>query len=179
MNREVHRHGNEHIDRDTASRLGVTPQAIDDTLYDAFGQRQISTIFTQLNLYRVVLEVKPGMGKDPNADAKPAPPPPPKPEVPDGPVRVGGDVKAPTVVDRVEPKYTDTARTARVAGVVIVEAIIDKTGRVDQVKVLKGLPMGLSEEAERAVREWRFKPGTMNGQPVAVIFNLTVNFQLN
>src|SRR5262249_31323782 len=47
------------IDRDTASRLGVSPQLIDDTLYDAFGQRQISTIFTQLNLYRVILEVKP------------------------------------------------------------------------------------------------------------------------
>ena len=51
------------IDRDTASRLGVTPQAIDDTLYDAFGQRQISIIFTQLNLYRVILEIKPGMAK--------------------------------------------------------------------------------------------------------------------
>ena len=47
------------IDRDTAARLGVSPQAIDDTLYDAFGQRQVSTIFTQLNLYRVILEVKP------------------------------------------------------------------------------------------------------------------------
>jgi len=46
------------VDRDTASRLGVTSQAIDDTLYDAFGQRQVSTIFTQLNLYRVILEVK-------------------------------------------------------------------------------------------------------------------------
>ena len=45
------------IDRDTASRLGITPQAIDDTLYDAFGQRQVSTIFTQLNQYHVVLEV--------------------------------------------------------------------------------------------------------------------------
>ena len=47
------------IDRDTAGRLGIAPQAIDDTLYDAFGQRQVSTIFTQLNLYRVILEVKP------------------------------------------------------------------------------------------------------------------------
>jgi multidrug efflux pump len=55
------------IDRDTASRLGVSPQAIDDTLYDAFGQRQVSTIFTQLNLYRVVLEVKPQFQKDPDA----------------------------------------------------------------------------------------------------------------
>src|SRR5918912_976156 len=47
------------IDRDTASRFGIRPQVIDDTLYDAFGQRQISTIFTQSNQYRVVLEVKP------------------------------------------------------------------------------------------------------------------------
>ncbi|MGH8070170.1 MAG: efflux RND transporter permease subunit, partial [Candidatus Entotheonellia bacterium] len=47
------------IDRSTASRLGVSPQTIDDTLYDAFGQRQVSTLFTQLNQYRVVLEVKP------------------------------------------------------------------------------------------------------------------------
>ena len=49
------------IDRDTASRLGITPQMIDDTLYDAFGQRQVSTIFTQLNQYHVVLEVDAGV----------------------------------------------------------------------------------------------------------------------
>jgi len=55
------------IDRDSASRLGVTPQAIDDTLYDAFGQRQVSTIFTQLNLYRVILEVRPEDQKSPDA----------------------------------------------------------------------------------------------------------------
>src|SRR5262249_9068293 len=47
------------IDRDTASRFGIRTQTIDDTLYDAFGQRQVSTIFTQSNQYRVVLEVKP------------------------------------------------------------------------------------------------------------------------
>src|SRR5262249_15868885 len=55
------------IDRDTASRLGITPQMIDDTLYDAFGQRQISTIFTQLNQYHVVLEVKPEFQQNPDA----------------------------------------------------------------------------------------------------------------
>ncbi len=52
------------IDRDTASRFGIRPQTIDDTLYDAFGQRQISTIFTQSNQYRVVLEVKPQFQDD-------------------------------------------------------------------------------------------------------------------
>ncbi len=55
------------IDRSTASRLGITPQMIDDTLYDAFGQRIVSTIFTQLNQYRVVLEVKPDFQKGPEA----------------------------------------------------------------------------------------------------------------
>jgi multidrug efflux pump len=55
------------IDRDTASRLGILPQAIDDVLYDAFGQRQVSTIFTQLNLYRVILEVKPEFQQNPDA----------------------------------------------------------------------------------------------------------------
>ena len=47
------------VDRDTAARLGITPQVIDDTIYDAFGQRQVATMYTQLNQYRVVLEVKP------------------------------------------------------------------------------------------------------------------------
>ena len=53
------------IDRDTASRLGITPQMIDDTLYDAFGQRQVSTMFTQLNQYHVVLETTPEFGRTP------------------------------------------------------------------------------------------------------------------
>jgi multidrug efflux pump len=53
------------FDRTTASRLGITPQMLDDTLYDAFGQRQISTMFTQLNQYRVVLETKPGFHQGP------------------------------------------------------------------------------------------------------------------
>ena len=53
------------FDRDTASRLGITPQMIDDALYDAFGQRQVSTIFTQLNQYHVVLEVKPEFRQKP------------------------------------------------------------------------------------------------------------------
>jgi hydrophobe/amphiphile efflux-1 (HAE1) family protein len=53
------------IDRSTASRLGITPQMIDDTLYDAFGQRQVSTIYTQLNQYHVVMELEPGYWQRP------------------------------------------------------------------------------------------------------------------
>jgi len=53
------------IDRPTAARFGITPQQIDDTLYDAFGQRQVSTIFTELNQYRVILGVKPDFQRHP------------------------------------------------------------------------------------------------------------------
>jgi multidrug efflux pump len=55
------------IDRDTAARLGILPQAVDDTLYDAFGQRQVSTIFTQLNQYHVVLEADPSFQQSPDS----------------------------------------------------------------------------------------------------------------
>ena len=106
-------------------------------------------------------------------------PAPPEPAKPEGPLRVGGDVKAPIVQQRVDPIYSDMARKTRVTGIVIVEAIINKNGEVEQVKVIKGLPMGLSESAVEAVRKWKFKPGTLNGEPVDVIFNLTVNFKLD
>ena len=57
------------IDRDTASRFGITAQTVDDALYSAFGQRQVSTIFTQLNQYHVILEVGPGYRRGPDAVA--------------------------------------------------------------------------------------------------------------
>ena len=58
-------------DRETASRLGITPTAIDQTLYDAYGQRQVSTMFTQLNQYHVVLELLPGFQRNPAGIARP------------------------------------------------------------------------------------------------------------
>ncbi len=102
----------------------------------------------------------------------------PPPDEPTGPIRVGGDVKPPEKTFFPSPQYTEIARKARIQGVVIVEAIIDKEGKVTNVKVLKGLPMGLDQAAVDAVSRWTFKPATLNGKPVAVIYNLTVNFQL-
>src|SRR6202011_4593806 len=58
------------IDRDTAARLGVTPQAVDETLYDAFGQRQVATLFTQLDQFHIVLEVDPRFQLDTDALAR-------------------------------------------------------------------------------------------------------------
>ncbi len=95
----------------------------------------------------------------------------------DPPLRVGGDVKAPVVINRVEPIYTTEARKSRISGIVILEAIIDHTGVVKDVQILKPLPFGLDQAAIDAVKQWTFRPGTLNGQPVDVIFNLTINFR--
>ena len=97
---------------------------------------------------------------------------------PEGPIRVGGDVQPPGKVVAPPPQYTEIARKARIQGVVIVEAIIYKQGNVTNVKILKGLPMGLDKSAVETALQWRFKPALENGEPVAVFFNLLVNFSL-
>lgn len=103
--------------------------------------------------------------------------PPPSPE-PEGPIQVGGDVRAPVKLHYPQPAYTEIARKARLQGVVIVQAIIDKQGNVTNVKLLKGLGMGLDQAAIDAIKKWRFEPATLHGKPVSVYYNLTVNFRL-
>lgn len=95
-----------------------------------------------------------------------------------GALRVGGDVRAPVVIKRVEPMYTEEARQHRISGIVIVEVLIDETGAVRDAVVAKDLPDGLGQAAIDAVKQWEFQPATRNGAPVPVIFNLTVNFKL-
>jgi TonB family protein len=94
-------------------------------------------------------------------------------------VRTGDDVIPPEMIRARSPRYTDIARRNRVQGVVIIEAIINKEGKVLKVKILKGLPMGLNEAAADAGQKWRFAPATLNGKPVDVFYNLTVNFRLD
>lgn len=94
-------------------------------------------------------------------------------------LRVGGDVKAPVLISRVEPVYSEVARKAGISGIVICEVVIDRTGVPGAIRVLKPLPFGLDQAAVDAVKHWRFEPGTLNGKPVDVIFNVTVNFKLD
>jgi protein TonB len=91
---------------------------------------------------------------------------------------MGGDIAPPVKVFSPQPGYTEEARQARVQGIVILQAIIDAEGNVTDVRVLKGLPEGLAESAVETVRNWRFKPATLEGKPVPVYFNFTINFSL-
>jgi len=100
-------------------------------------------------------------------------PPPPLVQ----PVRVGGNIKAPTKTKDVQPVYPAIAQSARVQGVVSLEAIIGPDGRVIGVKVLRSIPL-LDQAAMDAVRRWEFTPTFLNGVPVPVIMTLTVNFTL-
>jgi protein TonB len=106
-----------------------------------------------------------------------APPPPPEPEVPEE-VWVGVDVSAPEVLHRVEPAYTAAAQRAGIEGIVILELVIDKAGTVVETKALKGLPLGLTENAMAAVAQWRFAPSTVRGIPVSVRYVLTINYEI-
>jgi TonB family protein len=95
-----------------------------------------------------------------------------------GAVRVGGTIKEPRKLRNVNPSYPDIAKQARVQGVVILECTIGSDGRVQEVKVLRGIPL-LDEAAVDAVRQWVYTPTLLNGVPVPVIMTVTVHFKLS
>ena len=109
----------------------------------------------------------------PAASRSPRRPPPP----PAAPVRVGGNIKAPQKVKHVNPIYPPIAQSARVQGVVIIEATIGPDGAVKDAKVLRSIPL-LDAAALDAVKQWQFTPTLLNGVPVPVIMTVTVQFTL-
>jgi TonB family protein len=84
----------------------------------------------------------------------------------------------PTLLERVQPQYPEEARAARLQGVVVLEAVVTAAGEVGEVKALRKMPKGLTEAAIEAVKQWRFEPALLDGEPVAVTYVLTVNFAL-
>ncbi len=111
-----------------------------------------------------------------NGTPAPPPPPPPKPRVKD-PVRRGGDVQESKLIRKVEPTYPWLAIQARVTGVVVLDVRVDEEGNVESIRVLKGHPL-LNEAVVNAVRQWKYSPTILNGEPVPVIATVTVNFIL-
>jgi TonB family protein len=94
--------------------------------------------------------------------------------------RAGDGVAEPVIVQPKNPKYTKEALRARVEGSVIVECIVNTNGRVSDAKVVKSLDAvyGLDDEAVKTVKEWRFKPGMLEGRPVRVAVTIGVEFSL-
>jgi periplasmic protein TonB len=95
-----------------------------------------------------------------------------------GPLRVGGGVLPPTIIFKVEPTYSEEARKARYQGTVLLSAIVRRDGGIQILKVLRGLGLGLDENAISALQQWKFHPGTVAGQPVDVALNIEINFSL-
>ena len=106
--------------------------------------------------------------------AVPSSPDPVQPAMPVR-LRVGGQIRQPTKILTVPPEYPAAAKAARVAGVVIVEAVIGTDGSVSETAVLRSIPL-LDQAAVDAVRQWRYMPTLLNGQPVELIMTVTVNF---
>jgi periplasmic protein TonB len=106
----------------------------------------------------------------------PPPPPPPKPKTPQR-IRVGGQVEQAKLIYKPTPEYPPLAKMARIQGTVKLEAIISKDGTIQDLKVLSGHPL-LVKAALDAVKQWRYQPTLLNGDPVEVITEIDVNFTL-
>jgi protein TonB len=106
----------------------------------------------------------------------PPPPPPPKPVTPSR-IKLGGQVQAAKVIAQPQPVYPALARQARIQGNVVLHAIIGKDGRVGELEVVSGHPL-LVQAALDAVKNWRYQPTQLNGDPVEVDTTITVSFVL-
>ena len=108
---------------------------------------------------------------------EPLPPPPAAKPEPAKTVVVGGNIKPPMKTRDVRPSYPPIAQSARVQGVVIIEATISEEGRVMDARILRSIPL-LDDSALNAVRQWEFTPTLLNNKAVKVVMTVTVQFSL-
>jgi periplasmic protein TonB len=115
------------------------------------------------------------------ASAAPPPPPPPvKAEKPAAPKRinVGGNVQQARLINQPRPQYPPLAKQARIQGTVRFTAIIGRDGNILNLTVVSGHPL-LVQSATDAVKQWRYQPTLLNGEPVEVVTQIDVNFTLS
>jgi TonB family protein len=91
---------------------------------------------------------------------------------------VGGGVTQPAVLYKVDPEYSEEARKAKYSGTVVLYIEVDTNGMARNVRVVKGIGLGLDEKAIEAVTKWKFRPGMKDGRPVIVRAQIEVNFRL-
>jgi protein TonB len=96
----------------------------------------------------------------------------------EGPIQLTAEMSRPRPLQPIAPKYTEIARRAGLQGSVIVQAVIDEHGRATDVRILRGLPMGLDRSAVEAIERCPFEPARIGSRAVKVYFNLTVNFTI-
>jgi TonB family protein len=111
------------------------------------------------------------------ASAKVTAPVPASPDA-SGVYRVGGGVTPPALTYKSEPNYSQEARIMKFQGVVLLRVVVGVDGVAGDISVVRSLGLGLDEKAVEAVRQWRFRPGTKDGQPVRVAAQIEVNFRL-
>lgn len=95
-----------------------------------------------------------------------------------GAYKPGNGVSPPKLLKLVQPQYTADAMRAKVQGVVVLECVVMPDGTISETRVKRSLPFGLDEEAIKAARQWRFSPGTRQGEPVPVIVSIELSFSL-
>ena len=95
-----------------------------------------------------------------------------------GVYRVGGGVSAPDLIYGPDPEFSEEARKAKYQGTVVVKCVVGPDGRVRDARVQRALGMGLDEKALEAIHKYRFNPAKKDGQPVAVMVSIEINFHL-
>jgi len=110
----------------------------------------------------------------PSPESVPVPPLPP-PVVKSDPVRISGGVQAAKLIYQVKPAYPPLARQARIQGVVILEALIGKDGSISTLRVISGHTL-LTQAALDAVKQWKYQPTLLSGEPTEVVTTVTVTF---
>jgi protein TonB len=96
-----------------------------------------------------------------------------------GPMQIEDGVEPPVMLNRASAEYTEQARKNNTEGTVDLRVLVDKSGAVKFLRIVKGLPDGLNQSAEKAVKQLRFKPATKNGEPVEYEVTLAVEFYNN
>jgi protein TonB len=149
----------------TSAPPTIAPESLDPPQYAIAGPPDLSA------------GLPPGIGDTIGTSIPPTVLMPPPPQKPAGPVRIADLPVAPHKTVDVRPIYPEFARQAKIEGTVVLEAVLDPTGRVTQLRVIRSIPM-LDQAALDAVRQWRYTPSSYGGHPVSVLMTITIRFSL-
>jgi protein TonB len=156
-----------------SASISAAPIVAPDSVTDESGRESVSTP-APAGLIAGVEGGPPSSSIDGVGVATVAPPPP---EPAAAPIRLPSGIRAPVKTVDIAPIYPAIARSAHIQGIVILEAVLDASGRVDDVHVLRSIPL-LDQAAIEAVRQWRYTPTLLNGRAIPIVLTVTVSFTL-